>query len=183
MSRRNTLRVPHEGPCEGHPCDGCDRCLAGDCCGADVGEAGLPLQGSWPYAWHGKLGVLDERHGRLVCACCGERHADLSKHVRAHGLTADAYRAMWGLNSTTALVCERLRLVKADLGRAHGHRLNESEWNRPTPEQRSKWARNREARAETRLRRGEQVRAATGQWTPPTTGAITARLTPTERDS
>lgn len=174
--RRAVLHVPHDGPCEGHPCDGCDRCLAGDCCGADVGEAGLPLQGSWPFEWHGTLGVLGQRGDLLVCACCGEAHADLSKHVRVHGLTADAYRATWGLNSTTGLVCERLRLVKSELGRKHGHRLNDGDWQRPTSEQRSRWATDREARAETIISRGQQPRASTGKWEPATPGSkIVAR--------
>ncbi len=40
--KRKTLRIPDDGPCAGHPCDDCERCSAGDCCGCDVGEAGLP---------------------------------------------------------------------------------------------------------------------------------------------
>lgn len=177
MPRRRTLRIPCDGACAGHPCDDCERCRAGDCCGNDVGEAGLPLEGSWPHEHHAPLGVLvRSKAGHLRCHCCGEYHDDLSKHVRAHGLTADAYRAMWGLNSTTALISERLRAVKAELGRQHGHRLNESEWKRPTGEQRSRWAKDREARAETRIRRGEQPRAATGVWTPAVDGKPLARL-------
>ena len=42
--KRKTLRIPDDGPCAGHPCDDCERCLAGDCCGCDVGEAGLPAR-------------------------------------------------------------------------------------------------------------------------------------------
>lgn len=179
MTRRLTLRVPSDGPCAGHPCDRCARCATGDCCGRDVGEAGLPLEGSWPYIFHGSCGVLhSDGRGFLRCSCCGAHHEDLSKHVRAHGLTADAYRSMWGLNSTTALCSARLRMVKAELGRTHGHRLSVDDAHRPTPEQRSRWAKDREARAETRLRRGEQPRSTHGVWLPPTPGPITARLAP-----
>lgn len=183
MARRKTLRVPLEGPCAGHPCDACPRC-ATDCCGADVGEAGLPLEGSWPFEFHGSCGVLRRNNaGALRCHCCGAHHEDLSKHVRAHGLTADAYRAMWGLNSTTALCSERLRSVKRELGRQHGHRLSAGDALLPTSEQRSRWSKNREARAETRLRRGEQPRSPLGQWLPPTPGTpITARLAPKRQD-
>jgi hypothetical protein len=167
MTRRNLLRVPDQGPCAGHPCDDCERCRVGDCCGSDVGEAGLPLQGSWPHTWHGRLGVLRRTaSGWLVCACCGTRTENLARHAQAHGLSADAYRAMWGLNCTTALVSARLRALRADLGLRYGHRLSDSEAGRPTSEQRSRWARNREARAETQLRRGGQPRTATGQWQP-----------------
>ena len=162
--KRKTLRIPDDGPCAGNPCDDCERCLAGGCCGCDVGEAGLPLEGSWPHRWHCQVGILLEKDDKLLCHCCGEWFEELSRHVKAHGLTADSYRSMWGLNCTTALAGERLRAQRAELGHRHGHRLAPSERKEPTTEQRSMWARNREARAETILARGGQPRTPGGRW-------------------
>ena len=177
MARRNTLRIPDDGPCAGHPCDDCERCLAGDCCGCDVGEAGLPLEGSWPHQAHGAVGVLVEQRGRLQCHCCGGWFEELSRHVRSHGLSADAYRSMWGLNCTTALAGERLRAQRAGLGHQHGHRLGSADRLEPTAEQRSAWARAREARAQTVLARGSQPRSRTGRWAA-TPGKYLARRPP-----
>lgn len=175
--RRKTLRIPDEGPCAGHPCDDCDRCLVGDCCGSDVGEAGLPLEGSWPHQWFGQLGVLVERGGKQQCSCCGEWYASLGRHLMAHNLTADAYRAMWGLNTTQSLAGPELRALRAEMGREHGTRHLRT-GTMPSGEQRSKWAVNREARAQTRIARGGQPRDANGVWVPATEGTMKARRTP-----
>jgi hypothetical protein len=116
--------------------------------------------------------------GALKCACCGRYVEDLARHARGHGLSADAYRAMWGLNCSTPLASARLRAVRAELGFRHGHRLQPDDALRPTGEQRSRWARNREARAETQIRRGHQPRADTGQWVAASEGRVIARRAP-----
>lgn len=176
MPRRKTLRIPDEGVCAGHPCDDCDRCKNGDCCGGDVGEAGLPLEGSWPHHSYGVVGVVEETGAVQRCHCCGEWFENLARHVKAHGLTADAYKAMWGLNSTQSLVGKYLRAVRSSLGVEFGAGHLAGHEMRPTSEQRSRWARNREARAQTRLARGEQPRAAEGVWVPAEDGVIVAKL-------
>lgn len=114
VARRRTLRIPTDGVCAGHPCDGCADCEAGRCCGTDVGEAGLPLEGSWPHQWFGDVGRLIERDGRLRCHCCGGWFVDLGRHVVAHNLSGDAYRAMWGLRARRPLAGEGLRQSRAE---------------------------------------------------------------------
>lgn len=172
---RKILRVPDEGCCAFHPCDDCERCLAGDCCGADVGEAGLPLEGSWKYTAYGEVGVLDTRNdGKMKCHCCGEWYAFLGRHLQAHNLTADAYRAMWGLKCSQPLANDEIRQHRAELGAEHGHRVNEHRFEF-TPEQRSMWAYKRESRAQRVRDRGEWPRDSSGKFIPRQPGRIMAR--------
>lgn len=180
------LHVPDdpEHVCFGHFCDRCQACEAGACCGAEVGEAGLPLEGTWPGKTHGPIGALWKRpaDGKVRCHCCGKFFEDLGPHLRhKHNLRADSYRSMFGLNTRTALVSERLRDTKRSLGLDHGHRLGPEERKVFTPEQISRWSKDREARAQTRRARSSQPRASTGVWVPATPGTITARRAPTQK--
>lgn len=182
MSPPVRLHVPEdpEHVCYQHICDRCPRCEGGVCCGLEVGEAGLPLQGTWPGKTHGKLGVLYKRpaDGKVRCHGCGRYFEDLGPHLRVrHNLRADSYRAMFGLNTRTPLVTDQLRDMKRSLGMQYGHRLTVEERKIFTPEQRSRWARDREARAETRVNRGLQPRVG-GKWVPATEGTIIARRAP-----
>lgn len=178
MTRRKTLRIPLEGHCAGHPCDDCDRCKAGDCCGNDVGEAGLPLEGTWPYEHFGVVGVLRIIKSRLQCHCCGELFENLARHVIAHNLTVDSYKALWGLNSTQPLVSSAIIEVRRQQGLEVGNKNLIKVPPHITREQRSQQARAREARAQTKLRRGEQPRSPAGTWAPPSDGVYKSRLTP-----
>jgi hypothetical protein len=58
----------------------------------------------------GRHGVLDETDDGLLCAECGWTGAHLGLHVyRAHGMTADAYRARYGLLRSRGLVASNIR--------------------------------------------------------------------------
>lgn len=105
--------------CGGHRCDGCARCLAGECCGADVAEANLPAEGAWPTPLHAPIGELVDKGGRVMCHLCGTWHVLLAQHLRhVHKLTADAYRAIAGL--------------KAQLTSEHQRAAARARWDRPT---------------------------------------------------
>lgn len=142
-----------EGACALHPCDRCERCMAGECCGDGVRTAHLPAQGTWQGVVYAPLGVLvTNEAGELVCHICGwEGHA-LSHHVAAHGVSADEYRAYFGLCTTQGLTSPALhaKFVEAGhRGAANGDAL--ARWNaEATPEQRSLVVWNRERRAQRR---------------------------------
>lgn len=57
--------------------------------------------------------VLKADDGKLLCAWCGKTYENLGGHVtRAHKTTAAAYKREVGLLQRSALVSERLRLVR-----------------------------------------------------------------------
>ena len=67
----------------------------------------------------GRYGVLDETDDGLVCAACGWTGAHLGLHAyRAHGMTADAYRARYGLLRSRGLVASNIREKIQANGRA-----------------------------------------------------------------
>ena len=67
----------------------------------------------------GRYGVLDETADALVCAFCGWTGAHLGLHAyRAHGMTADAYRARYGLLRSRGLVASNTREKIRANGRA-----------------------------------------------------------------
>ena len=58
----------------------------------------------------GRYGVLDETEDGLVCAACGWTGAHLGLHAyKAHAMTADAYRARYGLLRGRGLVASNVR--------------------------------------------------------------------------
>lgn len=153
--------------CSDHPCDRCPRCEAGECCGADVIDANLPEQGSWPAPAHAPVGeIRTTEDGRLVCHVCGEAFHGLYRHLTAHNLTAEEYRAYFGLKVTEPLASETMRearrLLTPEATEENAERL--AQWRQAfTAEQRSAWSRNRVQRIGARgvgTRDGEQARRA-----------------------
>lgn len=96
--------------CVDHPCDDCEICKAGGCCGDQILEANLPEQGSWPHEAFAPLGeLLVDTDGRLFCHVCGETWDYLGRHIRSHKMTPDEYRAWFGLPTTIPLASESWR--------------------------------------------------------------------------
>lgn len=93
----------HSTACSDHECDECATCRAGSCCGDSVYDANLPEQGSWVGPLHAPLGELVETDGLVQCHACEWKGHALFSHVRRHGITPEQYRAIFGLNTTTAL--------------------------------------------------------------------------------
>jgi hypothetical protein len=119
-----------------------------------VGEiTELPQSGEDPaIPLHGELGRLTTAGDRLQCHLCGRFYVSLAAHVvQGHGMRADEYREIFGLNATTALVGPSLQAVR----RATGLRVLTSYQDHRrlvdlSPEERSAQARGREVRLETR---------------------------------
>lgn len=140
--------------CALHPCDECVICAAGDCCGSEVVTLGLPVQGTWPGVHFAPLGALQETDtGEVVCHICGwEGHA-LSHHVQSHGLSADEYRAYFGLCTTQGLTSPSLHARMVEAGARNTQHAPDAliAWNdRATSEQRALVSWNREQRLQRR---------------------------------
>lgn len=138
-------------PCPGHPCDRCSVCRRGLCCRGDDPER-LPRLGDWDGPIHGELGVLDGDGDRVRCHACGEWFVQLGTHaVRTHGLRANVYKAIFGLNRRTGLAGTAYR----EQMRPHAEKVFKAYWptaaqrlQEMTPEQRQ--AIDRERRLEMR---------------------------------
>ncbi len=128
-------------PCRGHTCDQCSRCRRGRCCRRDQPGYRLPELGEVTPVF-GELGVLavdDEE--RVQCHACSRFFRTLNSHIqRVHELTADEYRAAFGLNRGTALAAPAYRSRM----REHGRRVLAPYWplaadfaRSQTPEQRA----------------------------------------------
>jgi DNA-directed RNA polymerase sigma subunit (sigma70/sigma32) len=134
------LQLPEERPiaCTDHACDNCGICRRGLCCRGD-NPSHLVKLGDWDGLIYGELGVLEGDGDRVCCHACGGWYVQLGSHaVRAHGLTAQIYKIIFGLNVTTGLAGryrERMR--------PHAQRVLAPYWPRAaqtlaamTPEQR-----------------------------------------------
>jgi hypothetical protein len=139
-------------------------------------------------ALFGQLGRLDTNGDRLTCHLCGGGYRSLGQHaVRAHGLSADAYRATFGLRQSTGLVAPSLRELKRELaartlgrfGARHSGVVGLSF------EERSVLARGRQLRLEARLdprreamfaRRSERLRQRIAAGELPRPGGCPLRL-------
>lgn len=173
----------HEGdPCRGHPCDGCRTCRSGRCCRRDNVNYRLPTLGEWDGPIYGELGVFRTDGDKAECHVCGQWFGHLGGHVaRAHDLTADEYRAIFGLRAKTKLIGPSLREKRLQ-NQSHLERVRptRSSLLDLTPEQRSQTARM-PRRLESRLdpktveaqRRGREqggrtrrARYASGVWRP-----------------
>src|SRR5436190_24328321 len=87
------------------------------------GPPSLPACGDWEGPIYGELGVLAETPDgdQVRCHACGGWYRSLATHaVRAHGLTAAEYRAIFGLRARTALAGAALRTRRRELA---GERL------------------------------------------------------------
>jgi hypothetical protein len=105
-------RVAATPACPDHACDSCRSCRSGRCSGKD-----RPLQvrfgdtGMWEGPVFGQFGVLEtDEDGRLQCHICGEWRVSVAAHSsQAHRISADEYRALFGLRADTGLVGPGLR--------------------------------------------------------------------------
>lgn len=131
------MELATEGPCAGHLCDNCATCRHGRCCKRDLGGYHLPDEGDWDGPIFGKIGVLNDDGGKLECHICGEWRRHLGCHLSKHDVTADEYRAIFGLSSRTGLANDAIRAYRRELATTTIHLgesgVNASTW---TPEQR-----------------------------------------------
>lgn len=145
--------------CDGHPCDGCARCVAGQCCGEDVAEPDLPRQGSWGGQMHGQIGVLLEKGGKVQCHVCGDWYVELGRHLTRHRMSADEYRAYFGLACGRALCPAWLSEQRSKKAKGEGLGRGRTQNVSLTREQRSLISYRREQRAETAIKRQKQLAA------------------------
>lgn len=142
-------------PCSGHPCDACRTCGLGRCCRRDNPSYRLPEVGTWQPVI-GEIGVLATDGDKAECHICGRYFGRLGFHaVMAHDVTADEYRALFGLRRTTGLAGPRYAAKMAVLGKAHAGRLREmgaAAMSEMTTEQRSYWAQRKPTVQEARDR-------------------------------
>jgi len=69
-----------------------------------------------PFGQLGRL-ACDPSEDRILCHFCGGWYRQLAQHARlTHGLTADAYREMAGLNRTTPLVSPGIQAHMREVG-------------------------------------------------------------------
>lgn len=69
----------------------------------------LPALGDWDGPLYGALGTLATDGERVQCHICGRWYRFLANHVwRTHEVTADEYRALFGLAATHGLVAPTL---------------------------------------------------------------------------
>lgn len=129
----------------------------------------LPELGDWDGPIHGELGVLRSEGDKVVCHACGRAFRLLGSHVwQAHGISAAAYKAIFGLNALTGLAgAETRELLRQHAGRVlAGHAGSEAGRERfraMTPEARSALSRGRRWRLEGRRDpRNRQLRQAAG---------------------
>lgn len=169
-------RIPTTGPCQGHSCDRCETCTAGGCCGEDVGDAHLPMQGSWPGRVFAPLGVLVEVNDVVICHICGEPFTFLGRHVRVtHKISPDEYRAYFGLACRRALCASSLSAARSRAAKAAGLGVGVATPT-ITSEQHSILAKQREAREEVRIKRRLAPRdPETARWTLPPGRRLTSR--------
>jgi hypothetical protein len=72
-----------------------------------------PELGEWDGPIHGELGVLAHDDDRVQCHCCAGWYKNLAGHAwLRHDLTADEYRAIFGLRHHTGLVGSGLSEVR-----------------------------------------------------------------------
>lgn len=141
-------------PCAGHECDHCPRCDKGRCCRSDNARYTLPAEGSWQPV-NGEVGVRNTDGDRMECHACGGWYRTVAGHAwQAHDLTADEYRALFGL-SNRGLVGESLAVSQSERMK---RRIDDGSLilprNRVTPEQHAA------ARTSAETRRGRVVTAA-----------------------
>lgn len=111
--------------------------------------------GDWDGPLFGQLGVLHLEDGKIECHCCGRWYRFLATHVwRTHAISADEYRALFGLTARHGLVSpdvsERLWRTALRTLRPYYERAADLACSIPF-EQRSARARRRRLRLETRL--------------------------------
>jgi hypothetical protein len=109
-------------PCtpRGHACDQCARCVAGHCCRNELPNHRLPELGEIQPVF-GVLGVFNDHGSEAECHVCGAWARQVAMHAwHAHDLTADEYRAAFGLKRQHPLVCSDTSELKARILREGG---------------------------------------------------------------
>lgn len=151
-----------EGPCAGHLCDNCRICQRGRCCRNDNPDYKLPGLGEWDGVIYGELGILRDDGGRFECHCCGHWYVSLQCHAwRAHDLTADEYRAIFGLNRNTSLQSPQMRVGVSESIRRRMDQIRDTlaagraKRDAATPEQRAEWHSRAYERLEGQRKRGQ----------------------------
>jgi hypothetical protein len=138
-------------------------CTSGRCCRRDQSDYRLPELGEWTPVY-GELGVLAIDDDKAQCHACARWFQNLALHAgRAHDLTAQEYKALFGLNRMTGLIGPALRDRMRDVAR----RVLAPYWGQAiaaldsrTPEQR-KNMRGRKVRLEAvRKPENQQIRQA-----------------------
>ena len=147
------------GPCTGHVCDSCRKCRNGRCCRGDNPYYKLPSEGEW-QPFYGRMGVLADDGAKVECHACGEWFGHLGAHVtRAHDITPDEYRAMFGLNAHTGLIGPALAGIRrADLNPVMASNLNGDFLREMTRERRSLISTSRPHRTQERLNKEDLAR-------------------------
>lgn len=80
--------------------------------GSALGRGQLPELGEWDGPIHGELGVLavEPDGSRVQCHACGRWFRFLASHVtQVHRLSADEYRALFGLRAQTGLMSPAMK--------------------------------------------------------------------------
>jgi len=73
-----------------------------------------------PRGVYGELGVLQRDEDKVQCHVCGVWRVSVGNHVpQAHGMSADDYRAEFGLNYSQTLCSLGLSRIKATLPQVH----------------------------------------------------------------
>ena len=142
------------GCCVGHRCDQCADCADGVCCGESMRDDHLPVVGTWTGVTYGTVGALSFIDGRVQCHACGLTFLMLGKHLAAaHGITADEYRAYFGLCAGTGLTSPDTHANRIENGRRRAESgMPGSPLATMTSEQRSIVTYQRERRPERRIR-------------------------------
>jgi hypothetical protein len=107
----------------------------------------------------GKIGVLIDDGAKVECHVCGAWFRGLGNHVwGAHDLTADEYRAIFGLAWDTGLVGPMLResISRRAIARQAWLNIPQIEW---TSEQRRYWRKRQSLAAEAKARMAAGTRA------------------------
>lgn len=160
------LETATNGVCRGHRCDYCPRCVAEDCCGADVYEKWheWPEQGSWPDT-QGELGAFElDDAGRLKCHVCGRFYRSVAQHAAmSHEMDADTYRAYFGFALNAPLVSAEIISRLSENGQKASQEHKQALKNmldsvRPSREQMSVISYRRESRAELKPKRDLQLK-------------------------
>lgn len=85
-----------------------------------VPRTNTPLSevGAWDGPVYGELGILVFSGDRLACHGCGELFRGLGYHVvRAHRLSANAFRAVFGLRTSTSLIGPTLKARRREIAK------------------------------------------------------------------
>jgi hypothetical protein len=138
--RHSKLPIYKGGPCKGHPCDDCQKCVKGICCRRDNLTYKLPELGSIA-PFFGSLGIIATDGVKIECHLCGSWFRRLVQHLYwNHDVTVAEYKSAFGLGRMTPLASGASIDITRDQAIARGGNTDTLLTYRPTPEQQSAWA-------------------------------------------